>query len=99
MLAGAHKIPEHQDQANIVQANQISVINFESQYVDLIFYLKNGYASSNLNYKHKHALRLKDKHYEIIDDVLFRRNYDSILLRCLEKTEAKRYCRNYMMDQ
>ena len=88
LLAGASNIPEHQDQDNTIQVNQISVINSESQYVDLIFYLKNGYAPSNLSYKNKRALRLKSKHFEIIDDVLLRRNYDSILLRCLEKTEA-----------
>ena len=70
LLAGAHNIPEHQDQADIVRANQISVIDSESQYDDLIFYLKNGYAPSNLSYKNKRALRLKAKHYEIIDDVL-----------------------------
>ena len=90
LLAEAHNLPEHQDQANVVQANQISVIDSESQYVDLIFYMKNGYAPSNLSYNNKCALRLKSKNYEIIDDVLFRRNYDSILLRCLEKTEAKK---------
>ena len=52
--------------------------------------MKNGYAPSNLSYKNKHALILKAKHYEIIDNVLFRKNHDSILLRCLEKTEAKK---------
>ncbi len=57
--------------------------------MDLLFYLKNGYAPSNLSYKNKHALRLKAKHFKIIDDVLFRRNYDSVLLRCLKKPEAQ----------
>jgi len=52
--------------------------------------LKNGYAPSDLSYKKKRALRLKAVKYEIIDNVLFRRNYDSILLRCLEKTEAEK---------
>ena len=52
--------------------------------------MKNGYAPSSLNYKNKRALRLKATKYEIIDDVLFRKNYDSILLRCIEKTEAKK---------
>lgn len=36
------------------------------------------------------ALRLKENKYEIIDDVLFRRNYDFVLLRCLEKFEAQK---------
>ena len=69
--------------------NEISIINSESQYADLIFYLKNGYAPPDFSYKNKRALRLKAKHFEIIDNVLFRRNYDSILLRCLEKNEAQ----------
>eukprot|EP00253_Pinus_taeda_P033132 PITA_33132 len=28
--------------------------------------------------------------YELIDDVLFKRNYDSVLLRCLKKTESEK---------
>ena len=63
LLAGASNIPENQDQDNVVQANQVSIIDSESQYVDLIFYLKNGYAPSNINYKNKRALRLKAKNY------------------------------------
>ena len=31
---------------------------------------------------------LKSNQYETIDDVLCRRNYDSVLLRCLEKSES-----------
>eukprot|EP00253_Pinus_taeda_P027185 PITA_27185 len=57
---------------------------------DLVFYLKNGYAPPNLSYKSKRAIRLKAKCFTIIDDVLFKKNYDSILLRCLEKTEAQK---------
>jgi len=52
--------------------------------------LKNGYAPCNCSYKNKHAIRLKVKNFIIVDDVLFRRNYDSILLRCLEKPEAQK---------
>ena len=56
----------------------------------MIFYLKNGYAPSNLSYKKKYDIRLKEKSFIIVDDVLFRRNYDSILLICLEKPEAQK---------
>ena len=38
----------------------------------------------------KRPLRLKAKQYELINDVPFRRNFDSVLLRCLEKFEAER---------
>eukprot|EP00253_Pinus_taeda_P025877 PITA_25877 len=86
---GASNIPDHGDLNNTAQVNEISITNSESQYVDLIFYLKNGYDPPEFIYKNKRALRLKAKHFEIIDNVLFRRNYDSILLRCLENAKAK----------
>eukprot|EP00253_Pinus_taeda_P021305 PITA_21305 len=90
LLEGASNISEHEDSDNALQINEISIMNYESQYADLVFYLKNGYSPPNLSYKNKLALRLKTKHFEIIDDVLFRRNYDLVLLICLEKTEAQK---------
>ena len=83
LLAGAFNIPESGDTDQTEEINQISVTDSESQYADLIFYLKNGYAPPNLSYKNKRAIRLKVKNFTIIDDVLFKQNYDSILLRCL----------------
>eukprot|EP00253_Pinus_taeda_P028317 PITA_28317 len=62
----------------------------ESLYADTIYYLKNGYALAHLDHTKKRALRLKAKQYQLINDVLFKRNYDSILLRCLEKTKAEK---------
>jgi len=90
LLAGASNIPESGDTEHMEEINQISITNSESQYADLIFYLKNGYAPPNLSYKNKRAIRLKAKNFIIIDDVLFRQNYDSVLLRCLEKPEAQK---------
>ena len=89
LLTRASNIPDHEDSNNTPQVNEISIINSESQYADLIFYLNNGYAPLEFSYKNKSSLRLKDKHFEIIDNVLFKRNYDSILLRCLEKIAAQ----------
>ena len=37
----------------------------------------------------KRALRLKSAQYQLIDGVLFRQNYDQVLLRCLEKYDAE----------
>ena len=34
-------------------------------------------------------VNLKSNQYEIIDDVLFRRNSDFVLLRCLERYESQ----------
>eukprot|EP00253_Pinus_taeda_P032840 PITA_32840 len=90
LLAGASNIPESSVTNQFEEINQISIADSESQYADLIFYLKNGYAPPNMSYKSKRAIRLKDFFFTIIDDVLFRQNYDSILLRCLEKPEAQK---------
>ena len=73
LLAGAQNIPENQGPNQDIQVSQISVTNSGSQYVDLIYYLKNGYAPSNLSYKSKRTLSLKAIKYEIIDNALFRK--------------------------
>jgi len=44
LLAGASNILDHEDSNNTAQVNEISITNFESQYADLIFHLKNGYS-------------------------------------------------------
>eukprot|EP00253_Pinus_taeda_P007508 PITA_07508 len=90
LLAEASNISESGDTDHIEEINQISITDSKSQYADLIFYLKNGHAPPNLSYKNKRAIRLKSKNFVIIDDVLFRQNYDSVLLRCLEKPEAQK---------
>eukprot|EP00253_Pinus_taeda_P018142 PITA_18142 len=90
LLAGASNILELGDTDHVEEINQISITNSESQYADLIFYLKNGHAPPNISYKNKRAIRLKAKNFIIIDGVLFRQNYDSVLLRCLEKPEAQK---------
>ena len=71
-----------------VQVCEVCLNDEESLYADIVYYLKNGYAPSYLDYTKKRALRLKDKQYQLINDILFRMNYDSVLLRCLEKSEA-----------
>jgi len=90
LLTGASNILANEDSGNIVQTSEVCLIDTESQYDDLIFYLNNGYAPPELNYKSKRALRMKANQYELIDDVLFQKKYDSILLRFLEKFEAQR---------
>jgi len=61
MLAGApliSKIPSTE-----IQMYEVSINDVDSLYADIIFYLKNGYAPSNLDYTNKRALRLKAKQY------------------------------------
>ena len=90
LLAGAFNIQELEDSNPSKKINKISITNLESQYENLLFYLENGYAPSNLSYKNKLAVRLKANHFDIIENVLFRRNYDLVLLRCLKKTEVRK---------
>ena len=42
------------------------------------------------NSKQRRVLRLKSVSYQIIDGILFKKNYDGVLLRCLEKEDAKK---------
>eukprot|EP00253_Pinus_taeda_P024238 PITA_24238 len=90
LLAGASNIQESERTKDTEEINLISTTNPDSQYADLIFYLKNQYVPSNLSYKNTHSIRLKEKNFIIVDDVLFRRNYNSISLRWLEKHEAQK---------
>ena len=69
---------------------EVSLNDAESFYADIIYFMKNGYAPFHLDHIKKRALRLKAKQYQLVNDVLFKRNYDSVLLRCLEKTEAEK---------
>eukprot|EP00253_Pinus_taeda_P011951 PITA_11951 len=87
-LAGASHIPESSSEE--VQMYEVSLNDIEYLYADTIYYLKNGYAPAHLDHTKKRALRLKAKQYQLIDDVLFKRNSDSVLLRCLEKTESEK---------
>eukprot|EP00253_Pinus_taeda_P027971 PITA_27971 len=91
MLVGASQIPETSSEE--VETYEVSLNDTESLYANTIYYLKNGYSPAHLDHTKKRALRLKAKQYQLINDVLFKRNYDSVLLRCLEKTEAKKVLR------
>ena len=42
------------------------------------------------NPKQRRALRLKSALYHIFDGVLFRKNYDGVFLRCLEREDANK---------
>eukprot|EP00253_Pinus_taeda_P017860 PITA_17860 len=90
MLAGASNPSELQHAGVDVKIYEVSLNNTESRYVDIIFYLENGYAPTQLNYTKKRALILNAKKYQIVDDVLFRINYDYVLPRCLEKSEVEK---------
>ena len=42
------------------------------------------------NSKQRRELRLKSASYQIIEGILLRKNYDGVLLRCLEKEDVKK---------
>ena len=65
MLTGAPHILSEEYSGNNVKISEVSINDAQYQYIDLIFYLKNGYALNQLNYKKKQALRLKAKQYEL----------------------------------
>ena len=62
----------------------------ESWYRDLVHYLQIGLLPEHWNSKQRRALCLKSASYQIVEGVLFRKNYDGVLLRCLEKEDAEK---------
>jgi hypothetical protein len=59
-----------------------------SWYKDLTYLLHHRTCLKNLNPRERRALRLKSAQYRLINSVLFRINYDGVLLRCLEREDA-----------
>ena len=60
----------------------------ESRHRDLIHYLQQGYLPEHWSSKKRRALRLRSASYQVIDGVLFRKNYNGVLLRCLEHEDV-----------
>jgi len=60
----------------------------ESWYEELTFLLHHVTCPKNLNARERRSLRLKSTQYRLINLVLFRVNYDGVLLRCLECEDA-----------
>ena len=60
-----------------------------SWYNDMKYYLTHASGPNHLDACKKRDLRLNFSQYQLIDGVLFRHNYDQILLRFLEKDDAK----------
>jgi hypothetical protein len=51
-----------------------------SWYNDIRFYLLHGTTPRNIYPKNRRALRLKSSPFQLINDVLFRKNFDGVLL-------------------
>ena len=53
-------------------------------------YLQAGLLPEHWNSKERRALHLKSASYQIVEEILFRKNYDGVLLRCLEKEDVRK---------
>jgi hypothetical protein len=60
----------------------------ESWYEKLTYLLHHGTFPENLNPRERRSLMLKSAQYRLINSVLFRFNYDGVILRCLERKDA-----------
>jgi hypothetical protein len=59
-------------------------------YENIRFYLMHGYAPHNIDTKKRRTIRLKSASFQLINDILFRKNFDGVFLRCLEKEESEK---------
>jgi hypothetical protein len=90
-------VEKSKNQINTSTANQHSETQIcctqtvpNSWYDNIKFYLLHRTAPHNLDPKNRITLRLKSASFQLINDVLFQKNFDSVFLRCLEKEESER---------
>ena len=57
-------------------------------YNHIKFSLNHGFAPKNIDLQKCRDLRLKSAPYQFIDGILFRKNYDDVFLRCLDKEQT-----------
>jgi hypothetical protein len=64
-------------------------------YGDIVLYLRSGQFPVTMNPKEQTTLKMKSNQYVLIVDILFRRNYDGILLRCVDENKAQELRREF----
>jgi hypothetical protein len=62
-------------------------------YKNIIFYLRSRKSPVTMNSKEIRTLKMKANQYVLITDILFRRNYDGILLRCIDENQSQEMIR------
>jgi transposase InsO family protein len=77
---------EQRDQSLIYCAQNLVI----PWYDDIRHCLQNGSAPRHLDPTKRRVLRLKSASFHLVNGILFRQNFDSVLMRCLEKDEAER---------
>jgi len=58
-------------------------------YKDTIFYLKSSQFPLGMYFKERRTLNMKTNQYVLVSGVLFERNFDGIILRCLDFLKSK----------
>jgi hypothetical protein len=85
---------EDSDTSDLKQHNQNLICcaqNLVSPwYDDIRHYLQHGSAPRHLEPAKRRALRLKSTSFHLVNGILFRQNFDGVLMRCLEKDEAEK---------
>jgi hypothetical protein len=77
-------IPDQHDQNQICCAENLT----SPWYNDIKFCLIHGSSPYHLDPQKRRELRLKSSSFQLINGILFRQNFDGILMHCLEKDEA-----------
>jgi len=91
----ANSIEKSESQINTSTENQHKEISCMQTvpnywYENIRFYLLHGSGPHNIDPKNRRELRLKSESFQLINDILFRKNFDSVFLHCLEKEESKK---------
>jgi transposase InsO family protein len=88
------KQQEDSDTSNLEQRDQSLICcaqNLVSPwYDDIRFCLEHGSTPHHLDPTKRRALRLKSTSFHLVNDILFRQNFDGVLMHCLEKDEEEK---------
>ena len=61
----------------------------------IIFYSRSRKFTVTMNPKERRTLNMKENKYVLIIDILFRRNYDGIPLRCVDENQSQELMREF----
>jgi hypothetical protein len=74
----------------IVDAIHYILSPTDSWYYELKYFLTHGSAPIYLEPRKRRSLRLKSTQYHLINEIIFRINYDDVLMRYLEKLDVEK---------
>ena len=88
------------EQEEVVPTSSLIAIGTTTSkwYDHIKFFLHNRFPPETLDPRKRRALRLKSAPYQLINDVLFRNNYDGVFLKFLEKIRLMISYFNFMQD-